>query len=310
MTGTGAAAGTDGPSLRELEIFRALTDAHTITEAATALHLSQSQLSRILRDLERRLGVPLFDRSTAGLRLTAEGHEFARTAQAILDARTREMRAFGSRIAGDEGELRVSVLPSMAFERMAAWTNRFRARHPRATLTATDDISGSGIAAVASGDTDVAISAARLRLPNGQERPLFPESRGVTVTPLVSERFHLVAPASADLPRSPTWKFALAHLGVGYTATSGVQRCLARVAEEEGVVAQAETLTNSPLTIAGLVEAGLGWSIVPTSNLGLMRVRDLATAELPGYERVVCIVIPEVDPAPLARHFVDALLEE
>src|SRR5699024_11027280 len=131
--------GEESPSLRELEIFRVLADAHTITQAATDLHLSQSQLSRILCDLERRLGVPLFDRSTAGLRLTAEGHEFARTAQAILDARTREMRAFGSRIAGDEGELRVSVLPSMAFERMAAWTNRFRARHPRATLTATDD---------------------------------------------------------------------------------------------------------------------------------------------------------------------------
>src|SRR5690606_4664964 len=148
---------------------------------------------------------------------------------------------------------------------------------PRATLTATDDISGSGIAAVASGDTDVAISAARLRLPNGQERPLFPESRGGTVTPLASQRCQLPAPASADTPGSPTAKFGLAHLGAGCRATSGVQRCLARVAEEEGVVAPAETLTNSPLTIAGLVEAGLGWSIVPTSNLGLMRVRDLAT---------------------------------
>jgi DNA-binding transcriptional LysR family regulator len=286
--------------MRDLEVFRTLADSSTITEAALTLHLSQSQLSRILRDLERRLGVPLFDRSTAGLRLTTEGQEFART---------REMRAFTSRIAGDAGELRVSVLPSMAFERMAIWTNRFRERHPRATLTATDDVSGNGITAVMSGDTDVAISAARLRLPSGEERPLFPESRGVTVTPLVSERFHLVAPASADLPRSPSWEFALAHLGVGYTATSGVQRCLERIAAEEGVTAQAEMRTNSPLTIAGLVEAGLGWSIVPTSNLGLMRVRDLATAELPGYERVVCIVIPEVDPAPLARHFVDSLLE-
>ena len=295
--------------MRDLEVFRTLADSPTITEAALTLHLSQSQLSRILRDLERRLGVPLFDRSTAGLRLTAEGQEFARTTQAILDARTREMRAFTSRIAGDAGDLRVSVLPSMAFERMAIWTNRFRERHPRATLTATDDVSGNGITAVMSGDTDVAISAARLRLPDGEERPLFPETRGVTVTPLVSERFHLVAPASADLPASPSWEFALAHLGVGYTATSGVQRCLERIAAEEGVAAQAEMRTNSPLTIAGLVEAGLGWSIVPTSNLGLMRVRDLATAELPGYERVVCIVIPEVDPAPLARHFVDSLLE-
>ncbi len=295
--------------MRDLEVFRTLADSPTITEAALTLHLSQSQLSRILRDLERRLGVPLFDRSTAGLRLTAEGQEFARTTQAILDARTREMRAFTSRIAGDAGDLRVSVLPSMAFERMAIWTNLFRERHPRATLTATDDVSGNGITAVMSGDTDVAISAARLRLPDGEERPLFPETRGVTVTPLVSERFHLVAPASADLPPSPTWEFALAHLGVGYTATSGVQRCLERIAEEEGVSVQVETLTNSPLTIAGLVEAGLGWSVVPTSNLSLMRVRDLATAELPGYERVVCIVIPEVEPVPLARHFVDALLE-
>ena len=47
MTGAGTAAGADGPSLRELEIFRVLADAHTITQAATDLHF---ELAARLRD--------------------------------------------------------------------------------------------------------------------------------------------------------------------------------------------------------------------------------------------------------------------
>lgn len=301
--------GESGPSLRDLEVFAVLAASPTITEAAIALHLSQSQLSRILGGLERRMDVVLFDRSTAGLRLTAEGREFARTAEAIGEAYTREMRAFTSRVAGEAGEVRVSVLPSMAFEHMATWTNRFRSRHPQATLTATDDISGSGIAAVMGGDADVAISAARMRLPTGEVRPLFTEARGVRMLPLLTERFHLVAPADAPLPAEPSWEFALSHLSVGFTESTSVQRSLTAIAAAEDVDYLPETLTNSPLTIAGLVEAGLGWSIVPASNLRLMQVRQLRTAELPGYERVVCIVVPEADAAPLAQHFVDTLLE-
>lgn len=298
-----------GPSLRDLEVFGVLADSPTITEAAIALHLSQSQLSRILRRLERRMDVVLFDRSTAGLRLTAEGREFARTADAIREAYTREMRAYTSRVAGESGEVRVSVLPSMAFEHMATWTNRFRSRYPRATLTATDDISGNGISAVMDGDADVAISAARMRLPNGDVRPLFAEARGVRMLPLLTERFHLVAPPDAGLPAEPSWEFALSHLSVGFTDSTSIQRSLVAIAAAERIDYCPETLTNSPLTIAGLVEAGLGWSIVPASNLRLMEVRQLHTAELPGYERVVCIVMPEIDAAPLAQHFVDTLLE-
>ena len=62
-------------TLRQLRAFAAVADTGSFTAAAGRLHLSQSALSVLVRELERELGTRLFDRHTRRVLLTEAGHE-------------------------------------------------------------------------------------------------------------------------------------------------------------------------------------------------------------------------------------------
>jgi DNA-binding transcriptional LysR family regulator len=74
------------PEIRELRYFRAVADDLNITRAAVRLGIAQPPLSRAIRQLERRLGVELFDRSGPRLALTPAGEVFREEAAVVLGA--------------------------------------------------------------------------------------------------------------------------------------------------------------------------------------------------------------------------------
>lgn len=63
-------------NLRQLEAFRATIRSGSITEAAKMMHISQPSVSRLIADLERSAGFPLFVRIGRGLTPTVEGRHF------------------------------------------------------------------------------------------------------------------------------------------------------------------------------------------------------------------------------------------
>ncbi|TWD83399.1 regulatory helix-turn-helix LysR family protein [Kribbella amoyensis] len=74
------------PEIRELRYFQAVAEDLNITRAAERLGIAQPPLSRAMRQLERRVGVDLFDRSSARLALTEAGETLAAEAVAVLAA--------------------------------------------------------------------------------------------------------------------------------------------------------------------------------------------------------------------------------
>ena len=64
--------------LRQLEYFRAIVDAGTISGAARVLHMTQPPLSYQIKMLEEELQVRLFERSVKGLEPTRAGDYFIR----------------------------------------------------------------------------------------------------------------------------------------------------------------------------------------------------------------------------------------
>ncbi|WP_312893337.1 LysR family transcriptional regulator [Ancylobacter sonchi] len=70
--------------LRGLDIFLAVCDAGTMAAAARRLALTQPAVSQAIAELERRIGVALFDRSARPLALTAAGGALRQRASALL----------------------------------------------------------------------------------------------------------------------------------------------------------------------------------------------------------------------------------
>lgn len=95
--------------LRHVWYFSATQEAGSLVAGAAKLRVAQPALSRQIQDLERELGVKLFDRERTGVRLTAAGIIFAEEARRLTDQVGRAMSAVRRAHAGQLGICRIGV---------------------------------------------------------------------------------------------------------------------------------------------------------------------------------------------------------
>ena len=121
--------------LRHLRYLVAVAEDGRLGRAAERLRVAQSALSRQIQDLERELGVALFERTSRGLRVTPAGLAFvdhARRALAEVEAGRRAAQA-----AALDGAVLRLALPDWAsgVRRVSAALAAFRQRTPASTVT-------------------------------------------------------------------------------------------------------------------------------------------------------------------------------
>lgn len=108
----------------------AAAEHRSFRRAAAALNITQPTLSKRIRDLEERLGVLLFERSTGGARLTAIGRDFVVTARRILsDLSFIEKQARAGK-KGDVGRLDIGHYTSLSSGPLPETVVAFATLHP------------------------------------------------------------------------------------------------------------------------------------------------------------------------------------
>lgn len=149
---------SEPPDLRVLRFFVVIAEERSITRAAARLHISQQSLSTQIRSLETRLGATLFDRSSRGVTLTAVGQILLREAVPLLGSAQRAMDTVAKSARGEELELRVGFLSSLANEVMPPVVSLFTQHHPTVELQIADLPIAELVAGVRSGTLDAAVS--------------------------------------------------------------------------------------------------------------------------------------------------------
>jgi len=121
-------------TLSELRLFREVAGARSMSKGAQHCGVSQSAASQHVRELERRLGVALFDRARRPLDLTAAGrmyYDFCRNALRLQDDFERQLAELKG---GVEGTVRVASIYSIGLSEMSRLQEAFGSRHPAAHL--------------------------------------------------------------------------------------------------------------------------------------------------------------------------------
>jgi len=147
------------PTLKQLQYLVALHDAGHFGRAAQACFVSQSTLSAGLRDLESLLGVVLVERSKRAVRFTSLGNAVVARAHRIL--REAEELADMVQSAGQPlgGEVRMSVIPTIAPFLLPRMLPRLRRERPLLRLFLREEPSAAAIESLHQGRADCVLLA-------------------------------------------------------------------------------------------------------------------------------------------------------
>ncbi|MEX1079958.1 MAG: LysR family transcriptional regulator [Homoserinimonas sp.] len=98
--------------IQRLELLRELSERHSVTEVARALHRTPSAVSQQLKLLEREAGLPLTERSGRGLTLTDAGRALARSATDVAIAIERATAVWDEFRYKATGEVSIVTFPT------------------------------------------------------------------------------------------------------------------------------------------------------------------------------------------------------
>jgi DNA-binding transcriptional LysR family regulator len=122
------------PEIAELAAFAAIAEGSSFVKAAGVLGVSASKLSKMIRALEERRGVRLFNRTTRSVALTEAGEHLFAQVRPALDDLTSALESINSFRDTPAGILRLTVSSVAAAMVIAPILGRFAATYPAITL--------------------------------------------------------------------------------------------------------------------------------------------------------------------------------
>ncbi len=279
-------------TLRQIRAFVATATHGRFVLAARHLHVTQSALSMLVRDLEAEMGVRLFDRHTRMVRLTGAGEEFlpvARKTLADLENAVGQSRASAALKRG-----RVSVASSTVLgATLLPWAiSRFCARHPGIVVILRDVAEEEVRPLVRQRAVDLGVGTALDPDPELDEQPLF------------EDRLTLLCPRDHPLAgrRAATWKGLAAYPLIVLHAGSPLRTMIDRTFAQAGIVVTPAFEVEFSSTAISMVAAGLGVAPLPLNAREVSpRVRVKAVAlEQPVVPRRVAVFTRADTRAPAA----------
>jgi DNA-binding transcriptional LysR family regulator len=237
----------------DLRAFVAVVDLEGFHRAAEALNLSQPALSRRIQRLEAAVGAALLERTTRRVALTTVGREFLPLVRRMLDEFDSSL--FAMRELGQQrgGQIALACVPTAAFYFLPSVIARFKEQYPNIRFRILDLSANEGLESVARGEVEFGIN-----LLGGSDPEL-------SFEPLLEDPFVLACRRDHPLAARPslTWSDLEGQPLVAVSRTSGNRIMLDAALVRAGVRLSWSYEVTHLSTSLGLVEAGLGISVLP-----------------------------------------------
>lgn len=247
----------------QLQYLVTVSRTETMAEAAEELHISPSALSQGLSELERRIGLELFQRQGRSRTLTAQGEDAVRHAERILAA-TRDLTVWvEGTLQGERGQIRLGLIDIAAVNYFPDTLIEYRASRPQVELQLSVGPSANLTSQLLDGQLDAAVIVEPLTLPFPRSSAE-PNGADLDLLELFTEELAIYAPrsqaggASAAVEEPSRW-----GPWVTFPPESHTRRHIARALRELGAEFRVEAESHQPEVLRQLVNLGMGWTVLP-----------------------------------------------
>lgn len=173
--------------LRQLRYLIAAAEAGSFSRAARSMNIKQATLSRHIIEIEKRLGMTLFDRRTRGATLTSNGKIYLRTAQRIVKEFEELNDWVRTTQKGEAGRLTVGFYTSFSAGNLRATLSEFNERFAGVRVRGFERDRDMLLAGIESGLLDIAVMMGEI------------SHRGLMSRPFWSERILVAMPETHPL---------------------------------------------------------------------------------------------------------------
>lgn len=251
-------------TVQQLEYMVAAAASPTRAAAAAGLGVTPSALTQGLAELERRVGVPLFERHGRQTRLRPQAAEVLAHARRVV-AETRDLARWAeTRRSGSAGTVRLGTIDAVAVYHRADAIRRHQRVSPDLDLRLTVAPSGALLDSLRVGDLDLVVCV------ESADPPV-----GIDTVICLEEPLHAYAPDGAAVGTPATWGPWVTYPDGSHTR-SVIAAGLIAVGAPFEVVAE----SNQPDVLREMVRLGMGWAVLPEAQAeagveSLERVRRL-----------------------------------
>lgn len=275
----------------QLSALDALSELRHFTKAAQRLGITQSALSQQVKALEQSVGLPLINRDTRPLTMTAMGEKLLIRARLILQQASAIEAECRQTEDLKEGKLSLGIIPTIAPYLTRLVLPHFITAYPGIQLDIHEDTTSSLAKKVHQGHVDLAITSDLDTLPSSTVAHL-------DQLPLFREKLYLATPLD---PHSPDQKLPMIGLKEGH--------CL----RDQAIAVCNQAIDHNIscdqiCTLLSLVKAGLGTAVIPSMAVPNPLDPAIVVSELLDAQRLVQVITrPQVHPNPAAKAFIDTL---
>lgn len=251
-------------AIEDLRVFREVERRGSFTAAATALHYTQSGVSRRVAALERASGGPLFVRQARGVRLTPAGVVLHRHALDILGRLGVAADEVAAVRQGSGGRLRIGSFATANAVLVPTALAEYRRAWPEVETSVVEDLTGALVDALVAGEIDLAVVS---DYPTGQL-----SADGLDLVHLCDDPLLVALPPGHRLAGATA--VALGDLAEESWIEAAPRRgstVLATAAARAGFVPRNDITVPGWTAKQGFVAAGLGVTLVPALAAPAMR---------------------------------------
>ena len=287
--------------LIDLDLFRHVAEAGSITGGAARANLALAAASTRLRKMEASLGATLLVRGRQGVTPTNAGRTLLQHARLIL-AHAEQMNAeLAAYSGGLAGQVRVLSNTNALTEFLPEALGAFLAANPKISVDIEERLSDEIVVLIAEGVADIGIVAGTV------------DTGSLETFPFRSDRFVLVVAAGDPLAEEGrvTFSDVLEHDFVGLDRASALQRFLADKAARIGRQLRLRVQLRSFDAVCRMVECKVGLGIVPQSTamrvMRAMAIRTVALDDAWAQRELTICVRRMAELAPYSRRLVEHL---